>query len=171
MDEPINKIRMLRFILNTLIFLAGFASCFLINCTLLYSSAEVPFRGFGLSANEINASSPADRIKLNQIQLTEDSIIIKVPNVSLSSYAPTGSMKPVFDKGANGIRVVPKSPEEIQIGDIVTFGKENIVHRVIEKGIDEKGYWFVTKGDNNEFPDEEKIRFEDIKYITIGILY
>ena len=96
--------------------------------------------------------------------------MINIPNASISSYAPTGSMKPTFDQGSNGIRIIPNSAEQIETGDIVTFGDQNIVHRVIEKGKDEDGYWFVTKGDNNQMSDG-KIRFEDIKYVTIGVLY
>jgi len=107
---------------------------------------------------------------MNQISITGNSITINVPNASISSYAPTGSMKPVFDSGANGIRIVPNSPEQIKVGDIVTFGKDNIVHRIVEEGKDEGGYWFITKGDNNQVSDG-KIRFEDIKYVTIGVLY
>ena len=81
-------------------------------------------------------------------------------------------MKPVFDEKANGIRIKPKASEEINEGDIVSFRKEQglIVHRVIKKGIDDEGTFFITKGDNSEV-DDGKIRFEDIEYITIGILW
>jgi hypothetical protein len=45
-----------------------------------------------------------------------------------------------------------------------------IVHRVIDKGVDENGYWFVTKGDNNKQADG-KVYWEDVKYVTIGVIY
>jgi hypothetical protein len=44
------------------------------------------------------------------------------------------------------------------------------VHRVIDKGIDEKGVYFVTKGDNNSVVDG-KVRFKDIEYVTIAIIW
>jgi signal peptidase I len=81
-------------------------------------------------------------------------------------------MLPVFDTGANGIRIQPHSSDEIKLGDIVSYERngELIVHRVIEIGTDSQGLYFITKGDNSAFSDG-KIRFSEIKYITIGILY
>jgi len=149
-------------------FLIGFVSCILLFYMFSISGVEKPIKvSFN---NENSAEAPGDWIKLNQIELTENSIIINIDGASLSSYAPTGSMKPLLDEYSNGIRIVPTSPDQIKVGDIVTYGKEKIVHRVIEKGEDEKGVYFITQGDNNEFSDG-KIRFEDIKYVTIGILY
>jgi hypothetical protein len=152
-----------------LIFLTGFFFCILgmIVISFLQAGIEKPL---GISFSEAINNAPGDWIKTSQIQITGNSIVINVPNASISSYAPTGSMRPVLDQGSNGIRIVPSSPEQIEIGDIVTFGEENIVHRVIEKGEDAEGYWFITKGDNNPSEDK-KIRFGDIKYVTIGILY
>ena len=81
-------------------------------------------------------------------------------------------MLPVLDQESNGIRIVPKSENEVNEGDIITFKQDNllIVHRVVEKGIDNQGVYFITKGDNNSLSDG-KIRFKDIEYITIGVLY
>jgi len=153
----------------SLLFLAGFSSCVLL--ILLFSFFQTGIeKPLGISFYETITNAPGDWIKIGQIQVTGDSISINVPNASISSYAPTGSMKPVLDEDSNGIRIKPSSPEQIELGDIVTFGEENIVHRVIEKGVDEEGYWFITKGDNNQISDEQ-IRFEDIKYVTIGVLY
>ncbi|MAG79243.1 signal peptidase I [Candidatus Pacearchaeota archaeon] len=115
---------------------------------------------------------PSDFINIDDILIYPDRIVIKIPDASISSYEPTGSMMPVLDYGANGIRIKPTNEDSINIGDIVSFKKAGslIVHRVIEKGIDEDGTYFITKGDNNNFSDE-KIRFSDIKYITIGLIY
>jgi len=153
----------------SLLFIAGFFSCvFLIS---LFSFFQMGIeKPLGISFSETLSNSPGDWIKISQIQVTGDSILINIPNASISSYAPTGSMKPTFDQGSNGIRIKPDSPEQIELGDIVTFGDESIVHRVVEKGMDEEGYWFITKGDNNQVSDEQ-IRFKDIKYVTIGVLY
>ena len=156
---------------------------FLLVAFMLLSVALSTFFLFGLSLSEgseyplshllgSSASAPSDFIEEKNIEIYSDKIIIKITNASLSEYAPTGSMRPLFDTGANGIRVVPNSPDEIIVGDIVTFDKDNtlVVHRVVEKSSDSAGVYFVTKGDNNLVSDG-KIRFADIKYKTIGILY
>jgi len=81
-------------------------------------------------------------------------------------------MKPLLDKGANGIRITPKNENEINVGDIVSYKFKDIlvVHRVVEKGTDDKGIYFITQGDNNILSDG-KIRFDDIEYVTIGIIW
>ena len=157
-----------RYIINLTIFLIGFASCFLSLYGLSVSNIDKPL-GFGFTTDSVRA--PQDWIKASQIQLNETAIIIQVNNATLSNYAPTGSMIPSLDFGANGIRIIPQSPEEINVGDIITYSSENIVHRVVEKGSDENGIWFIAKGDNNMVSDDSVIRFSDIKYITIGVLY
>jgi hypothetical protein len=162
----------LKIVLNLLIFTAGFISCLIVFYLFSsYSSGLDNPLGNSFTSFNSNAKAPGDWINLEQIEVNDDSIVIKIPNASLSSYAPTGSMKPVFDAGANGIRIIPASSNQINIGDIVTYGDENIVHRVVEKGQDENGAWFLTKGDNNNVDDGDKIRFSDIKYVTIGVLY
>ncbi len=140
----------------------------------LFSGVEFPLIGSlsNLTFSLNNSEAPTDIIKENQIKIEKDKIIIYVENASLSGYAPTGSMKPVLDSKSNGIRIIPKSEEEINVGDIVSFRKNNIlvVHRVYEKGIDNDGVYFITKGDNNRFNDGI-IRFEEIEYKTIGVLW
>ena len=81
-------------------------------------------------------------------------------------------MKPVLDSGANGIRVEPSSEDEIHIGDIITFRQDNylIVHRVIDIGTDSEGVYFITKGDNNSIADG-KVRFKDVEYVTVGVIW
>ena len=160
--------RTLKYTMNGLIFLVGFLSCFLVLYVLSLSNIEKPL---GMAFNQNFDKAPGDWIKTAQISITSNAIIIAISNASLSQYASTGSMKPVFDSGANGIRIIPNSPEEIQLGDIITYGPENIVHRVIQKGQDDSGTWFLTKGDNNNIDDGVKIRFSEIKYVTIGVLY
>jgi|SRR3989344_5843040 len=156
----------------SIIFLIGFLSANVAGLFLIYGS-EIPtsLSNFSLSFNS-NNSAPFDFVKENQIQVYDDKIVIDIKGASISSYAPTGSMLPVLDKGSNGIRIVPESEAEIHIGDIITFNQDNmlIVHRVIEIGSDSEGTYFITKGDNSPINDG-KIRFKDIKYITIGIIW
>ena len=121
---------------------------------------------------DVNTVAPSDRVAEDDIIVFKNRVVLEIPNVTISSYANTGSMKPVLDKGSNGIRIVPQSIDDITIGDIVSyrFGKILVVHRIIEKGIDAEGVYFVTKGDNNNLSDE-KIRFKDIEYLTIGVIW
>lgn len=149
------------------IFAIGFIASLALN-SYLSNTLENPF-GYS-SSSEIKA--PSDFIRESQISISKDKIVINVEDASLSAYAPTGSMVPLFDEGANGIRIVPKSEDEINVGDIITFSRDSmlVVHRVVQKGTDNEGTYFITQGDSNSFADE-KMRFSDIKYITIGILY
>jgi len=154
----------------SIIFLLGFLSANLLGAYLVYGF-EVPFSFNSFSFIE-NKSAPFNFINENQIQIFPNKIVIDVNGASISRYAPTGSMKPVLDKGSNGIRIVPKSEEDIHIGDIISFKQNDflIVHRVVEIGTDSEGTYFVTKGDNNSVADG-KIRFKDIKFITIGVIW
>ena len=65
------------------------------------------------------------------------------------------------------VKDVPKT--EIKLDDIIAFnnGEEVITHRVIDiENIDGKTL-YTTKGDNNRYPDKDKITYEQIegKYI------
>jgi len=150
------------------VFLLGFFSCAAVALGVYASDIEFPF---GVGNNE---STPVDRVSLENVTIVGgDKLLIDFGrNISLSSYASTGSMSPVFDEKSNGIRIVPTSADEIDLGDIITFedGSKLIVHRVIEKGYDDKGLYFITKGDHNDFSDG-KVRYEDVKFITVGVLY
>ena len=153
----------------TLVFLAGFLSCVFLFYMFSSSNIEVPF-ATGLVS--FDASSPSGWVFDEDIIVFDDYIILRIANATLSSYAPSGSMKPVLDVGMSGIRIVPENSDQIEVGDIVSFrfGGKLIVHRVVEKGLDEEGMYFITQGDNNIFSDE-KIRFEDIEYVTMGIIF
>ena len=159
-----------KILITILIFLAGFSSALLIN--LLYAEIEKPLIIGGVSWVNAGLETPGDWIQENQIHVYENAIVIDVEGASLGKYAATGSMNPVLNQYSNGIRIVPKSEEQIGIGDIITFEQDNqfIIHRVIDKGEDKDGVYFITKGDNNNITDG-KIRFQDIKYVTIGMLW
>jgi len=152
-----------------LMFFLGFLSCVFLFYMFSSSNIEVPF-ATGLVS--FDASSPSNWVIDDDIIVFDDYIVLRIANATLSNYADSGSMKPILDGGANGIRIVPVNADEIGVGDIVSFrfGGGLIVHRVVEKGIDSEGVYFITQGDNNVFADD-KIRFEDIEYVTVGIIY
>ena len=80
-------------------------------------------------------------------------------------------MLPALNEYSTGIEIIPESPDEINVGDIVVYEKngEQIIHRV--KLIKEKNYEkiFILQGDNDNF--KEEVKFENIKYILVGVLY
>lgn len=117
-------------------------------------------------------STPTGNIADDNITVYSDKIVIKIPNASISNYASTGSMIPTLNQDSHGIRIIPKSESEINIGDLVSFNSTGmmIIHRVIQKGIDSQGTFFITRGDASQITDP-MIRFSDIEYKTVGILY
>ena len=151
-----------------MIFLTGFLVANIISFIFVYG-LEIPSL---LNISSVNNNAPFDFIKEGQIEILKDKVIIHINDASISRYAPTGSMKPLLDSGANGIRIKPDSEKDIHIGDIISFrdNSQLIVHRVVDKGLDNEGVYFITKGDNNSVVDG-KVRFKDIEYVTIAIIW
>ncbi|MEA3429932.1 MAG: signal peptidase I [Nanoarchaeota archaeon] len=119
--------------------------------------------------------SPYDHISQDQIKVYNDKIIITIDNATWARFTDTNSMDPIIDIGANSIEIKPKSINQVHIGDIISY-KSNfmdgiIIHRVIDIGEDKEGAYFYTKGDNNLIRDPEKVRFEQIHGIVVGVLY
>lgn len=144
------------------IFLIGFVFAYLL---FLYQFDLESFHSYEIV-------SPPDFVKDKQILVYEDRVVLNIEGARLTRYAPTKSMVPVLDSGANGISVKPKDENEIEIGDIISFWREGnlIVHRVVEKGVDENGAYFVTKGDNSPVVDG-KTRFSEVEHKLVGLFY
>lgn len=153
--------------------LIGIISTFLL--VNLRINFQKPFSINSLSFSEVGyeKASPSDFISENQIDIYSDKIIIWIKDASLAYYADTNSMDPVLDVEANGIDIVPKSEEDLHVGDIIVFehGKDSIVHRIVEISQDKKGWYCITKGDNSETDDGIKVRFDMIEYKIVGVLY
>jgi signal peptidase I len=152
---------MKKILLVVLIFVAGFISAYLWQ----YFSFNN-----GITGNVVEM--PSDFVNDKEILVYPDRIVIKLNGAQVSNYDSTGSMMPILGNGANGIVINVSSPDEIKVGDIITYnqGEDLIVHRVVEKGVDSEGVYFITKGDSNGFSDG-KIRFEQIEHKLVGILY
>ncbi|MBI2106626.1 signal peptidase I [Candidatus Woesearchaeota archaeon] len=141
-----------------------------------FRGVEVPFsQTFFFGGDEI---APPDRIKEDQIHIYEDRVVIEIKNAKWAGFAPTKSMVPFLDEGSNALQIVPESSDQIEVGDIVSYESRReslqgavIIHRVIEKHKDEQGDYFIVKGDNNSQPDPEKVRFNQIKRVLIGVIY
>jgi len=128
-----------------------------------------------LNLNPDELASPQDWIPENNIRVEKDKVIIYIEDAQWARFTDTNSMDPVLDDGSNAIQIPPEKPEDIQVGDIVSYKSQyndgRIIHRVVETGYDKDGWYCIMKGDNNKNADPGKIRFEDIYTVTIGILY
>ncbi len=73
----------------TIIFLLGFFVALLVN-PYISSNLEHPLTSLAVG----EASAPSDFVKEGNIEVYRDKVILRIENVSLSSYAATGSMRP-----------------------------------------------------------------------------
>lgn len=126
----------------------------------------------GFFVSEPELKMPSNFISKYDIKADEKSVTFLIDNAVLSNYEDSESMLPVLGKGATGVGKKPVSPGEINVGDIVSFWQDEklIVHRVIGKGEDDLGVYFITKGDNNSLNDG-KIRFSQIDSVLVAIIY
>ena len=118
--------------------------------------------------------SPADHIREDQIRVEGDMVVITIKNAKIARFADTNSMDPLLDETSNAIQIVPGSPDDIELGDIISYNSKDgdvIIHRVVEISEDDEGIFYIAKGDNNPRPDNEKIRFFQVRRITVGIIY
>jgi len=80
-----------------------------------------------------------------------------------------------FENGFNkGDIFVVKEINELELGDIIVYSnlrqQTPIIHRIVEKGEDEEGAYFVTKGDNS-LVDDGKVRFSEVEHVLVGLVY
>lgn len=162
------KLRIAIIMVLTAIFVTGwFSSIVASNYTFDLSQAPL--------AKARERISPADHIKESQIRVYKDRIIIDVDNAIWARYTDTNSMDPLFDNGANGIEIKPESEESLNVGDIIAYkaswASGTVIHRIIETGYDDNGWYAITKGDNNSSPDPSPVRFSQVEFLLIGIIY
>ena len=119
--------------------------------------------------------SPFNWIPERDISVQKDRVILEIRNAQWSKFTNTNSMDPVLDNGANAIQIVPDSEADIHVGDIISYESKYtdgyIIHRVIEIGYDNKGWYAIMKGDNNPSPDPGRVRFSQIKRVLVAIIY
>ncbi|MBN2459549.1 hypothetical protein JXB28_04665 [Candidatus Woesearchaeota archaeon] len=128
-----------------------------------------------LNEQGVEIASPGDRVDERDILVTNEKVVINIQGAEWASFTDTNSMDPVIDAGAHAIEIVPRSEDDVSIGDIVAYISDYaeglIIHRVVHKSQDEQGTYFVLKGDNNPTSDPGKIRFEQIKRVVVAIIY
>jgi len=97
-------------------------------------------------------------------------------NIIVMSVNPTHSMLPTISDTSTVLILELEDKSQINVGDIVVFEYESLIipHRVVEKGSDDRGLFFVTKGDHNRNNDMDfcgKVRPEQVVGVIVGILY
>jgi len=150
-----------------IIFLLGWFS----HSAYTINSIEIPASFLGLNASEI--ASLSNHIEESQIHVYKDRVVIELNKPYWSTFANTNSMDPVIDENSNGIEIKPYSEAQLTVGDVVSYKYNDklIIHRIVEIDNDPNGWYAITKGDNNTFTDPEKVRFNQIEGILVGILY
>ena len=78
----------------------------------------------------------------------------------------SNSMKPYFKRGDMVIyeKLSDDRKENLKIGDVIVFNYkgDTYIHRIVKSSKARGYYYFTTKGDNNTFNDNGKIRTNDI---------
>ncbi|MBI5398979.1 signal peptidase I [Candidatus Woesearchaeota archaeon] len=148
------------------------SSLFAVDLEKPYFFSFSPYSGFNKAPERL---SPADHISESQVHVYNDKVVLDIPKASWAQFTDTNSMDPFLDKGANSIEIAPSNPEDIHVGDVVSYQSkitnDLIIHRVISKEVDDNGIFFLVKGDNNPAADPQKIRFEDVRGVVVGVVY
>lgn len=134
-----------------------------------FTDAQIP--GNLLGGKEL--SSPSDWIQEDQINVYPNKIIIDMEGATWAGFTNTNSMDPFLDETANAIEIKPADPQQIKVGDIISYKTAYgvMIHRVTETGDDDKGIYYIVKGDNNRLSDPFKVRFEDVQGVVVAIIY
>ena len=81
----------------------------------------------------------------------------------------SNSMKPTFERGDAVILKDVTSIDELNVGDIIKFKRDNqyVIHRIYEIDKSSDNLKIITKGDNNLVIDDKTISFSDVsgKYL------
>lgn len=125
------------------------------------------------SSMPVERASPQDWISEDKIKVYSDKVEIKLDNAQWARFLGTNSMDPLFDETSNAIEIVPTSADQLRVGDIVSYqyGDSAVIHRIVEIGQDESGWYAIFKGDNNPSNDPKKVRWNQIKRVLVAVIY
>ena len=122
---------------------------------------------------------PSHKINAENIIINPNYVIINEKNLCKVEILKinSGSMLPTITQDSIVLCKIPKQ-EELVVGDIVYYEKDGcvtnynkVLHRIIKTNNDEKGIYYITKGDANIQSDLCKLRFNDIKAVIVGVIY
>lgn len=84
----------------------------------------------------------------------------------------TGSMEPTIQTG-DIVLVCKTNPQKLETDDIIQYQKDSytVIHRIIEcNKTEDELTGFITKGDNNNAPDNEEVLPEQVKGRVILVI-
>jgi hypothetical protein len=141
----------------------------LLVATLSLAEKQVPLSLLG--GKEL--FSPSDWIKEEQIKVYQDKVVLEIDNPLWATFTNTNSMDPFIDESSHAIEISPESADSINVGDVISYNSKIgvVIHRVIDKGKDEQGIYYIVKGDNNNFKDPFKVRFSDVVGVVVAVIY
>jgi len=150
-----------------------FIGVFLVGIATLNAYSD-EISAFSSIFGTLERDSPNDWISQDQIRMSAEQITLAIPNAILTTYANTNSMDPVLDDGAHGIEI-PAVEEKLRVGDIISYKSEEfdsiIVHRIISIEEDDQGTYYIMQGDNNFTRDPQRVRFDEIVGVVVGLIY
>lgn len=120
----------------------------------------------------LERDSPGDRLTKDDIQFYPNMVIINYNGISGTKYTDTNSMDPTLDEETIGLEIPVSEVTELKVGDIVAYeGKSGdlFVHRI--KKIINEGKLYIVGADNINFLGNEIVSHDQIKYVSIGLLY
>lgn len=140
------------------------------------ANAQNPVLGIPMTTSDVDeVFSPSNYIMKDQINVYQDRVLINAENIKWATFADTKSMLPVINKDSYALQIEPKCPEQIEVGDIISYKSDYstgiIIHRVVHKDTDSQGDYFVLKGDNNPTNDPGRIRCGQIDRKVVAIIY
>ncbi|MBR9699458.1 hypothetical protein GOV09_03325 [Candidatus Woesearchaeota archaeon] len=139
---------------------------------IIEDPSEIIFRQLGQVPE--SKPSPQDRIKESDFKVRGNTLEVDVGGeFIIARFTDTRSMESIITSDANAIERKVDDIDEVEVGDIISYDSPFvdgiIIHRVVEKGKDEKGPYLRTKGDNLDYIDPIKIR--EVNAVVVGIWY
>lgn len=129
-------------------------------------SGEVPSPRVAISPHQITYQPPKQKLIIEGI----------LPDIWVTTVQGTNSMEPAIDIWHTV--VLSNHPnymkqELINVGDVIVWNQTrlSVIHTVIEIGQDSAGWYCYTQGTNLIAPDPAKIRYEDITWVSLMVVW
>ncbi len=114
----------------------------------------------------IERPSPKIRIKPEPVHIAGGTLTVTgLSGCFIAAIAPTNSLDPCIDDGMLVVLDPNVNVTDLICGDIIWYETPNYqaIHRIIEIGNDESGWWALCRGDNNPRDDGIKVRSHEIR--------
>ncbi len=119
-----------------------------------------------------NLDLPKSRIHEMDFSVFDNKLVLNSKKkLKFGKIEDTHSMEPTLWKGVYTIEI-EEDKDKLKEGDIISFKStsgSNLIHRIVEIGEDEKGWFARTKGDNNKKIDPEFVRENQLIGVVVGV--